>query len=62
MKWLVFWKDGDVSLWDAGTWTAAQILALANAVDAVLVPDGVSPVAAAAWWSSDREGGEEVAA
>lgn len=61
MKWLVFWKDGDVSLWDVGVWTAAQILALANAVDVVLVQDGISPVVAAAWWESDRAHGEVAA-
>jgi hypothetical protein len=61
MKWLVFWKDGDVSLWDAREWTAAQIVALKMAIDAVLVEDGVSPVVAATWWASDRAHGEVAA-
>lgn len=52
MKWLVFWKDGDVSLWDMSFVTAAQLATMRNVVDAQLVP-AMMAVRAAAWWMSD---------
>jgi len=54
VKWLIFWRDGDVSLWDIREWSAAQILALGNAIDVRLVPEGASSaLAMVMWWRSD---------
>jgi hypothetical protein len=53
MKWVVFWKDGDVTVWTVAQWSLAQLESMANVIDAVLVPEGVSPVLVATWWRED---------
>lgn len=60
-KWIVWWRDGTVTVWDAAAWTAAQIAAMANVIDAALCP-AETAAEVAEWWASDRWHGNMAAA
>ncbi len=54
-KWLVWWRDGSVSIFDAAQWTAAQLTAMANVIDAALCTEAVA-AEVREWWESDGSG------
>lgn len=60
-KWLVWWRDGSVTVWDAARWTATQILSMANVIDAALC-SAETAAEVADWWQSDSLGNVESAA
>lgn len=51
-KWLVWWRDGSVTVWDAAQWSAAQLVAMGNVIDAELVPAAMAR-SARSWWQED---------
>ena len=56
MKWLIWWRDGDVTVWDAAQWPLWPLWRLEemrNVVDVRMVEGPLAVLAMVAWWRED---------
>jgi hypothetical protein len=51
-KWIIWWRDGSVTVWEVASWPVRQLLAMRNVVD-VAPCDAKTAAQVSVWWDSD---------